>query len=529
MSTTEMSTSYKQYTQLLRGSTMFHMSLGSKELFHSNFLHWISIVNWRFFLFILHNLSGIDKFWWEGKYSPDKHNIEVRREFHHFDLSIYILDSEKTVKDTSSDHSIADKGTEDYSFSNKGRTVQKWIPVLILENKMKSLPYREQLVEYTNKAFNEWRSGSLIKEAIKDLKNKPGSYSDWSARHGITFILLSLMDTRIGKGTPEDYTVSQKLEYKRKSNKESLDFSFNWKHVTYYNLYNLLDSLLKQKDTTFSDNKLDILVIEDYYSHFLTGMCNLAKSCWKINPQESFRLQISPWEKKSDKGNLRTNVFQEKIEELEEYKSLRIHDIHEKIQYDQLLVLLESELLNRGCNYARFDSRTNKNRFEDGVRVFTKSDYAHGVGIFEAQFYLFKSSQLKEDFLKLIIQVQGERYCHMVICDDIAKGAKRVNEVMKNNLGSIIVWDDNKLRSIDDSLSCFISIKESDPHFPFKIKEPQWGKYGDNNLYQYIDIPHGITIGEVINAIAIDIDSIFKWYKPNAFPTSGFQSLPVSM
>ena len=523
-----MSTSYKHYTQQLRGSTMFHMSLGSKELFHSNFLHWISIVNWRYFLFILHNLSGIDEFWWEGKYSPDKHNIEVRREFHHFDLSIYILDPEKTAKDTSSDHSIADKGTENYSFSNKGQTVQKWIPVLILENKMKSLPYREQLVEYTNKAFNEWRSGSLTKKAINNLKGKPMPISDWSAKHGITFILLSLMDTRISKGTPEDYTVSQKLEYKRKSNKDSLVFSFNWKHVTYNNL---LDSLPKQKDTTFSNYKLDNLVIHDY-SQFLDSLCSLANSCWKIKPETSFRLQISPWEKKSDKGNLRTNEFQEKIEELEEYKSLRIHDIHEKIQYDQLLVLLESELLNRGCNYARFDSRTNKNRFEDGVRVFTKSDYAHGVGIFEAQFYLFKSSQLKEDFLKLIIQVQGERYCHMLICDNVSKGAKRVSGKMIDNLENIIskVWQHDRLKDINnnDSLSGFISVGKSKPHFPFKITEPQWGKYGDNNLYQYIDIPHGITIGEVIKAISIDIDSIFKWYKSNAFPTSGFQSLPES-
>ena len=520
-----MSTSYKQYTQQLRDSTMFHMSLGSKELFHSNFLHWISKVNWDAFLNILHNLTGITKFWWEDQFCPKNQKIEVRREFHHFDLSIYILDSEKTVKDTRLDYCIADQGTEEYRFSEKGRTVQKWIPVLILENKMKSLPYREQLVEYTNKAFNEWRSGSLIKEAIKDLKNKPESYSDWSTQHGITFILLSLMGTRIGKGTPKDYTISQKLEYKRKSNKESLDFSFNWKHVTYHNL---LASLPKPEDITFSNDKLDNLVIQDY-SRFLTGMCNLADSCWKINPKASFRLQISPWEKKSDKGNLRTNEFQEKIDELKEYKSLRIHDIHEKIQYDQLLVLLESELLKRRCNYARFDSRTNKKWLEDGVRVFTKSDYAHGVGIFEAQFWLFENTKLTEDYLKLIIQVQGERYCHMVICDNVAKGAKQVNDDMKQQLGSRIVWDDNLLLNKNGTISKFISINSSKPTFPSNITTYNWGKYGNNNLYQYIDIPHDKTIEDVINGIADDINRIFTWYKPNAVPTSGSQSFPGSM
>ena len=511
MSTTVINTNYGTYTQLLRESTMFHMSLGSKELFHSNFLHWISTVNWNAFLNILHGLTGIKKFWWEDQFCPNSQNIEVRREFHHFDLSIYILDPERHVNDTSMDSCIADQGTDDYRFSEKGRTVQKWIPVLILENKMKSLPYREQLVEYTNKAFNEWRSGSLIKKDIKDIKNKPDSYSDWSTQHGITFILLSLMDTRIGKGTTEDYTVSQKLVYKRKSNKESLDFSFNWKHVTYRDL---LAFLPKPEDTTFSNYKLDNLVIQDY-SRFLDSLCSLANSCWKINPQKSFRLQISPWEKKSDKGNLKANEYKEKIIELEEYKDLRIHDIHEKIQYDQLLVLLESKLLNTGCKYARFDSRTNENRFEEGVRVFTKSDYAHGVGIFEAQVYLFKNTNLTEKYLKLIIQVQGERYCHMLICDNIAKGSKRVNPDMIKDLKKKIsrFWMSNQ-PDINNSLSNFISIENSIPIFRLSTNnEFSWGKYGDNNIYQYIDIPHDKTINEVIEAMVDDIESIQGWFK----------------
>ena len=99
----------------LQDSTMFHMSLGSKELFHSNFLHWISIVNWNAFLNIMHGLTDVEKFWWEDKYCPDKNNLEVRRESQNFDLSIYILIEEKEEK-------------------------QKWIPVLVLENKVKSIP-----------------------------------------------------------------------------------------------------------------------------------------------------------------------------------------------------------------------------------------------------------------------------------------------------------------------------------------------------------------------------------------------------
>ena len=515
---------YKKYTDQLSNSTMFHMSLGSKELFHSNFLHWISTINWDLFLKILHALAGVEKFWWENEFEPYKQNIEVRREYHHFDLSIYILDSEKV---SSVDSSTLEKKSEEYRYNEGERVVQKWIPVLILENKMKSLPYRGQLVEYTNKAFIEWRTGSRIKEAMKVLKDNNVDYHNWSADHGITFILLSLMDSQIGQGNPDDYIVSLELEYKKNKTTRKLIFPFSWNHNTYSKLLEVLTD--KKEPCPFPTNELDQLVIKDYTS-FLASLCELAK-LWKINPQALYRLQISPWVKESGKGNLRPTRYDEKINEIEEYKKLRIHDIHEKLLYDQLLVLLENKL--GGC-CARFDPKKNDELFKDGIKVFTKSDYAHGVGIFEAQFWLFQNTQdLKEHYLKLIIQVQGERYCHMVICDNVSNGAKRVNndKKMTENLKSKIqcVWDNNLLYSIDDTISKFISIEGYTPCFPIDPdgkEEPRWGKYGNNNLYQYIDIPRGLTLEVVIKAIVDDIKSIYNWYKPNALPNTGFQSLP---
>ena len=54
----------------LEQSSMFHLSLGSKELFHSNFLYWLSIVDRDTFLSVMHSLAKVDKFWWED-YSQD--------------------------------------------------------------------------------------------------------------------------------------------------------------------------------------------------------------------------------------------------------------------------------------------------------------------------------------------------------------------------------------------------------------------------------------------------------------------------
>ena len=480
------------------------MSLGSKELFHSNFLHWISIVNWKAFLDIMHKMAEIKKFWWEDTFSPEMHNLEVRREYHHFDLSIYILDSEN-----GEDGDIADNDTHEFSHNAKGsRIVQKWIPVLILENKMKSLPYRGQLVEYTDKAFEEWRTGKQIKEAMNVLKNSSLEVTDvseeWNAKNGITFILLSLMTSSLGQEGEQDYRVPETLDYTRASEKRSLCFSFVWKHRTYRDLYGYLSK--KEISSSFTENELDPLIVGDYAT-FLESLYKLA-DCWKIDSHFSFRSQIAPWDKNQDKDN-------EKIEEIEEYKKLRIHDIHEKLLYDQLLVELERELQRQGIKWKRFNSKTNRNSFENEyISVFTKSDYAHGVGIFEVQYFLFNSDKLNERFLKLIIQVQGERYCHMVICDGIAKGAKRVQEEMKNELGNKVsnVWDNKKLKGINQTLNQYISVNKSSPLFEWNT-EPEWGKYGENNLYQYIVIPHKATVQNVINAIVEDITKINTWFK----------------
>jgi hypothetical protein len=164
---------FNECTQKLRSSSMFYMSLGSKELFHSNFLHWLSIVDWDYFIKIMHNLANTEEFWWESIHEKTPNEIEVRREDKNFDLSIWIFDSKKEVKrkDSKKDDDDGDK----YSSDTQKEYKEKWIPVLILENKMKSLPYREQLEEYVDKAFNIWRKSekkSFIKDEIKDHKEK---------------------------------------------------------------------------------------------------------------------------------------------------------------------------------------------------------------------------------------------------------------------------------------------------------------------------------------------------------------------
>ena len=142
----------------LEQSSTFHLSLGSKELFHSNFLYWLSIVDWNAFMQVARKLAGVERFWWEEQYkrsdNRDENEIEVRRESRNFDLSIHIRVEQKRDEDNS-------------SFIKS-----IWIPVFVLENKMKSLPRQDQLQEYTEKAFRDWK----IKKKNNELQKKIAEY-----------------------------------------------------------------------------------------------------------------------------------------------------------------------------------------------------------------------------------------------------------------------------------------------------------------------------------------------------------------
>ena len=103
----------------LKSNPMFRLSLGSKELFHSNFLEFLweydDDKNHRKFFDMLREL-GCERDWKDGV------EYILSREKENFDICIYHKDSRKICYD------------------------------LIIENKVKSIPRKEQLKEYYKKA-----------------------------------------------------------------------------------------------------------------------------------------------------------------------------------------------------------------------------------------------------------------------------------------------------------------------------------------------------------------------------------------
>lgn len=97
---------------MLQKSPLFHLSMASKELFHSNMIYWIWNSYPRLFCQIMKGL-GVDTSKWPNEWS-------VHREYKHFDLAVC-------------------EGKEDGA---RGNTL------LLIENKVKSVPYKEQLDRY---------------------------------------------------------------------------------------------------------------------------------------------------------------------------------------------------------------------------------------------------------------------------------------------------------------------------------------------------------------------------------------------
>ena len=104
----------KDLIAILKESPLFNLSLSSKELFHSNFLWWLGSNERTFPLFkqVMERFVGTALQWTFD-------NVSVKRENKHIDLCV----RNKTGKN----------------------------PLLILENKVKSIPNKEQLKEYYEK------------------------------------------------------------------------------------------------------------------------------------------------------------------------------------------------------------------------------------------------------------------------------------------------------------------------------------------------------------------------------------------
>ena len=426
----------------LEHSTMFHLSLGSKELFHSNFLYWLSIVDWDAFILVARKLAGVECFWWEDLYKRsddrDENEIEVRREFHNFDLSIYVCVNREPPKEGSME------------------VKETWIPVLVLENKIKSLPRYEQLQEYTTKAVNEWKKKKHKKDIESLWKEQP-----------ISFVLLSLFIDE------EFKTDCQYLE------KVKPLFEVNWVKRNYNDLHDCLNNIHLGDESCLNQK-----ILKDY-CQFILALHELAENDWRISPNNRFVETIYPWALKEYCGDRQVR--------------LRIDDIRQKVHYAQMEAMLKERLNEAGIEAIHASADKEKK-----AQVRYNTNFAHNIGILEI------SVRLKGD-CAIFIQLQGHSYAH-AFCYDKKDAAKELNN-RRSSLECMFDFDELSPKVTNDFKRItkkYPSELQTNVLFPRKLNSRAKGclrdykYYGKSFVYQNVLIPEHVTIDAVIHAMVED-------------------------
>lgn len=433
---------YPQKNQLtgaaatLANSPLFGMSLGSKELFHSNFLWWLSTVDWNKFVAVLRNLAHVNQFWWENAYYPQNGNLKVLREYRKFDLSIYIYKGQKKKKG--------------------GGMKDIWVPVLILENKVKSFPRQEQLDEYLGKAFDDWKVG----------KNQNAIVHYWGIEP-ISFILLTL----VGWNQTYGSTYSTKIAGVNST------IIQDWESNSYLDLHNALNVFASTINNNAAICCLKSLI--DDYRSFIHAIHDMANNQWILNGSENYIDKFYPWANVIYKGD--------------DVSQLRLDDVRQKIYYEQLLLLLGKKMLGKGIQL----NVVNPTKLSKVESVNAYTWFSRDTGVLHV-YVEYQNFQIG-------VELQGNNYEHFF-------------RTLKKNRSSMTAAKHlDQLRSKTDFYFEFGQQQQQNSgKFPwglFPINKPnskiaplhRFGFYNPDFLYQKIEVPSTATIGDVLDSIENDI------------------------
>lgn len=347
----------------LKESPLFNLSLASKELFHSNFIAWYAENFPKNFVDFI-NENGIcdvcfnDAITEDGKWRTD---WKILRESNNYDVCI---------KD--------DKG---------------YIR-LVIENKVKSIPYKEQLdgykqeiqksiitkdIKFRSKLFRN-NKDDIIKylltpkndELTDDaLVNNDDINKCKNHLSRVAYILLSL-----SKVFPDIKDVKQD----------------GWKVINYSNLAEFLAKKYS------NDNLYESHLIRDYIS-VISNLDNLegrwANELMEQNIYSSLFLLDFNTENKAPSDGTPKN--ENTPNEYQRAKAIRIHDLYGKTRAQRICMLLDKQL-----------------RDQNIIDVTVEWGFTNGTPLLQAK-KTIKTFTDDEGRDELLIQIQGNQYRHAVI------------------------------------------------------------------------------------------------------------------
>lgn len=257
------------FVEKLKGNAIFQLSLSSKELFHSNFLAWLAEdKNTRdIFNQIMRNWLN-DPTW-----AFDENQMMIKREYKNFDFCICEKISQK---------------------KNDARENQEeeYIPgsiIFVLENKFKSIPYKEQLVRYHQKVLDingdiakfhtkkELRKERLTKEMVTKNQDIIKKYFS-KTKYVLLSLATGLLAEQIKKNSTEDSfyietTAKSDLLDETTAKSDLLDVTTaKWHIVTYADYAACLKDAI-QNDENWKDEKGKDVQNKKFYTELINKYC----------------------------------------------------------------------------------------------------------------------------------------------------------------------------------------------------------------------------------------------------------------
>ena len=487
----------------LRKSPLFRLSLSSKELFHSNFLEWLSKENREAFRKLINRMADLGE-----NYDWGTQKWYVKREFKNFDLCVVAYDDDET-----SNHLIKDN---DFDYTEEDIADENGLRVLfVIENKVKSIPYKEQLIEYAKKAETINKKTTKKEKAI--------------------FVLLTLAQTFPDK--PEGQK-DWKLTWEEGNKKGEC----TWRICPYSDYVKLLKEYYLNRHFSIIPKPKgpEYQIIKDYVG-FIESLTSLSKS-WAMDYLDSM-----PFLYYTNAGNKVKKFHQNYLIA----KQLRIHDLYQKQKFSYLCTDLYKSIKElydgkftifpsnqSGLFKDKFYSDTGKLLNHKDNYICVNYTYLHGEPLLEINIHPSCNSNTVE--LYYAIQIQGDAYEHGVQVkkipnvqyskiakgkgkgkkDDIAKHVwENVLQLSTNHpdeyyqiiegwmsyIPNVFGWDKESCRFLSDNIT------STDKYNAYNLSD---GAY----LYQKRTIISDPTIDEVICKMMKDLALVIQGIGTNKKP-----------
>jgi len=396
----------------LEKNPLFQMSLGSKELFHSNFLAWILNEDKNFSKEFISQLTGINNIKSFTSPSREKMNIDLQ-----FSL-IFNDDSEQLI---------------------------------VIENKVKSLPNRKQLEKYKKKIEG------IITKQRKKKGNKDKKILDPK------FYLLSLIEP-------------------------AFPLDKEWKFISYSALADALKKTLEKKSIPDGENILKV-------SNVITSYIIFAKSLDKLFVGKSIDFEKDEFD------------FNEK-DVIKPYKDLRIHDLFLKLTYQQIAEEIKNKVENE---FSELEVSSDWNEFKECEGgLFIGTGFTRGTSIIEFKYNLKKLDNSDNPLIVVLgIQLQGNMFKYIIELSgkSTASYPKKKIQTITYKIANKLFDDKKWVRSSREFLnnlpkSIFINDKSKIGKGRSKHDEDNYNEfcsYNDIFLYKYDIISEKAKISDLIS------------------------------